>query len=312
MGFVALIFALLIEQGRPLPDGNVVQRALNGMADAVMRGTNAGKRRHGVAGWFVIVGAATVLVGGLHWLLSAVHPLAVFCLHVVVLYLTVGFRQFSHPFSEIQLALAAGDIPAARATLQAWMRRHDPDYVVGDAPVSEICRIAISKALLAAHTHVLGPLFWYILLPGPIGPVLYRTAELLARRWDHPGEPYGEFAQTAYRVLDWLPLRLSATGFAITGNFEDAVYAWRGTASGAADSDPQSLLLATGGGALGLRLADPQTEARWAANAEAGFEPQGAEPGSDGMYSAVGLVWRSVVLWVSLFAMLTIATWLGR
>jgi hypothetical protein len=28
--------------------------------------------------------------------------------------------------------------------------------------------------------------------------------------------------------------------------------------------------------------------------------------------SAVGLVWRSVVLWILLFAMLTIANWLGR
>lgn len=312
MGFVALIFALLIEQGRPLPEGNVVHRSMNGFADAVMRSTNAGERRYGVAGWLLVTGGAGAVIWGLQWLLSSVHPLAVFCLHVLVLYLTVGFRQFSHPFSEIQIALAAGDIPAARATLQAWLRRQDPGYTVGDAPVNEICRRAISNALVAAHTHVFGPLFWYILLPGAVGPVLYRVAELLARRWSQPGEPYGEFAAAAYRVIDWLPLRLSATGFAIVGNFEDAVYAWRGAVAAGVGNDPRALLLATGGGALGLRLADPELEAGWSSDGEGGFEPQGAEPGSDGMRSAVGLVWRSVVLWVALFAMLTLATWLGR
>lgn len=312
MGFVALIFALLIEQGRPLPAGNAVHRGFVWLADSVMGGTNAGERRHGAAGWLLLVGGSLALLWGLERLLGGVHPLALFCLHVAVLYLTVGFRQFSHPFSEIQLALAAGDIPGARATLQAWLRREDPDFEVGDAPVSEVCRLAISNALVAAHRHVFGPLFWYIVLPGAIGPVLFRLAELLARRWHRPGERYGEFAQGAFRVIDWLPLRFSATGFAIVGNFEDAVYAWRGAVAAGSADDGRALLLAAGGGALGLRLADPGLEARWASEGDQGFESQGAEPGSDGLRSAVGMVWRSVVLWIALFAMLTLASWLGR
>ena len=70
-------------------------------------------------------------------------------------------------------------------------------------------------------------------------------------------------------------------------------------------------LLASGGGALGLRIADPALEARWAAH-EQGYEPAGIEPGPESLRSAVGLVWRSVVLWISLFAMLNAANWLGR
>lgn len=312
MGFVALIFALLIEQGRPLPAGNLVHRGFVWLADSVMGATNAGERRHGAAGWLLIVVGVGVLVWGAERLLEGVHPLALFCLHVAVLYLTIGFRQFSHPFSEIQLALAAGDIARARTTLQAWLRREDPEFEVGDAPVSEICRLAISNALIAAHRHVFGPLLWYILLPGAIGPVLYRVAEMLARRWYRDGERYGEFAQGAFRVIDWLPLRFSATGFAIVGNFEDAVYAWRGAVAAGTADDGRALLLAAGGGALGLRIADAALEVRWASEGEQGFEPQGAEPGSDGLRSAVGMVWRSVVLWTALFAMLTLATWMGR
>ena len=311
MGFLALILALLIEQGRPLPHGNLVHRAVVAFADAAKRATDAGDRRYGIFGWFLVIGLLLGLLIAAQWLLAWLNPVAPFVLYVAVLYLTVGFRQFSHAFSEIQLALAAGDVPGAREALQVWMRRHDPEYTASDAPVNEVCRQAISHALIAAHRHVFGPLFWFILLPGAIGPVLYRVAQLLAKRWAEPGEPYGEFAKTAYWLLDWLPVRLSAAGFAIVGNFEDAVYCWRGAVAAGTGDDQRSLLLATGGGALGLRIADPALESEWATG-EQGFDWQGAEPGSEGLRSAVGLVWRSVVLWISLFAMLTVANWLGR
>lgn len=312
MGFVALIFALLIEQGRPLPANNLVHRAIGEAADALMGATNAGERRHGAVGWALLTVSLLALVALLQWLLAMVHPLAVFCLHVAVLYYTVGFRQFSHAFTEIQIALAAGDLNGARLALQDWLRREDPEFAAGDAPVGEICRLAISNALVASHRHVFGPLFWYVILPGAIGPVLYRLAELLARRWSRPEEVYGHFAVTAYRWIDWLPTRLTAAGFAVVGSFEDAVFAWRAAVAAGIGDDQRALLLSTGGGALGLRIADPALEARWTQESEQGFEQQGAEPGVDGLRSAVGLVWRSVVLWVALYAMLTIANWLGR
>ena len=119
------------------------------------------------------------------------------------------------------------------------------------------------------------------------------------------------FADRAFRVIDWLPARLSAAGFAVVGNFEDAVYCWRGAVSAGTASDSRALLLASGGGALGVRIAEPALEARWS-EGEQGFEWQGAEPDAGALRSAVGLVWRSVVLWISLFAMVTIAAWLGR
>ncbi len=311
MGFIALIFALLIEQGRPLPPRNFVHRWIVQAADALMIATNAGRRRQGAFGWFVLVGGLVAGTVGLQWAASLVHPLAVLVVHVVVLYLTIGFRQFSHAFSEIQLALAAGDPNGAREALQRWFRTIDPEYVARDMPIEEVCRQAISQALVDAHRHVFGPLFWYILLPGPVGPVMYRAAELLARRWQQPGERYGEFARDAFQFIDWLPLRMTATGFAIVGNFEDSVYCWRGAVATDTAEDPRALLLAAGGGAIGVRVADPELEARWS-SADRGFDWQGGEPDASGLRSAVGLVWRSVILWISLFALLTMAAWLGQ
>jgi len=323
MGFIALIFTLLIEQGRPLSAGNPVHRAALGVADFVRSATDAGERRYGALGWFLVVVPIVIGAALLEWVAALLHPIAMFVVHVVVLYLTMGFRQFSHAFTEIQVALAADDAVGARNVLDRWLGRVDADEsgdrIVHDVSVTHVCREAIAAALIAAHRHVFGPLFWYILLPGVTGPVLYRIAEMLARRWSRPvvegasriDEPYGYFADRAFRVIDWLPARLSAAGFAIVGNFEDAVYCWRGAIAAGTASDSRALLLASGGGALGLRIAEPVLEARWA-EGDQGFEWPGAEPDPGSLRSAVGLVWRSVVLWISLFAMLTIAAWLGR
>lgn len=313
MGFVALILALLIEQLRPLPPGNAVHRSVDRFADAVAGATNAGERHHGAVGWGLIAAAVVAAVVVLEWLAGLIHPVALFAVHVALLYVTVGFRQFSHPFGEIQLALASGDVAGARATLEQWLHAEDLSLVASDLSVSEICRLSISRALVASHRHVLAPLFWYVVIPGAAGPVVYRLAETLARRWQQPEGEYGGFALQAYRWIDWLPTRVSAAGFAIVGSFEDAVFAWRNAVAAGGGDDQRTLLVAAGGGALGLRINDPGVEAAWGAQApERTTDPQGAEPGIDALRSAVGLVWRSVVLWIGLYAMLTVAGWLGR
>jgi adenosylcobinamide-phosphate synthase len=357
MGFVALVLALMLEQFRPLPRDNPVHALSASVADAIAASTDAGQRHHGALGWTLAVGAALLAVVVAEAALGWIGAPAVLALHVAVLYHTVGFRQFSHAFTEIQLALAASDREGARQALQRWIRQREPDAVVGDLPVDELCRMAIGRALVAAHRHVFGPLFWYMLLPGAIGPVLYRAAQFLAERWAQgahrdarrePGpdtpvasvggaaggpaaqagaapEPYGRFAVRAYRWLDWLPVRLSAAGFAVVGNFEDAVYCWRAAAAVRGGDEQRRLLLTTGSGALGLRIADARIEAEVRGDAAAldadpslsggapgGFDWTGAPPDAAGLRSAVGLVWRSVVLWVALFAMLTVANWLGR
>jgi adenosylcobinamide-phosphate synthase len=355
IGFIALIFALLIEQGRPLPADNAVYRLIGSIAQWVRNTTNAGSSAHGMVGWLIMMVSAVVGISLLHWLSGKVHPVLQFALHVLVLYWTVGFRQFSHAFSEIQKLLADGKVDDARETLRKWLAgSHDDDMaetlVAGkslradqraDLPLTEICRLAIADSLVAAHRHVFGPLLWYVLLPGLIGPIIYRLAELLARLWAERSDVapvfsndplheddlnYGEFAAQAYYWIDWPAVRLSSAAFAVVGNFEDAIYCWRGAAAARFEStadlaaqgneqklfvEQRALLIATGGGALGLRIADADMQALWN-NEDSGFDWQGAEPDARGLHSAVGLVWRSVILWITLFAMITIATWLGR
>ncbi|MCX7202369.1 MAG: cobalamin biosynthesis protein [Burkholderiales bacterium] len=189
MGFVALVLALLLEQLRPLPGGNAVHQAAANFADWLAHVTDAGRLRHGALGWVVAVGSAVLAVVLAQWVLSAIHPLLVLALHVAVLYFTLGFRQFSHAFTEIQLALAANDPDGARQALQRWMRQRDPAFDASELSVPGLCRVAIAHALIGAHRYVFGPLFWYMILPGAIGPVLYRAAQFLADRWAQGAAP---------------------------------------------------------------------------------------------------------------------------
>ena len=324
MGFVALIFALLIEQGRPLPERNPVHRGFAWLADVVMNATMpaSAARRGRLVRDRRRVGRGPL---ALEWLLAElIHPLALFCLHVAVLYLTIGFPAVQpRVHAKSSLRWRATTSTARGATLQAWLSREDPTSsrpAARDAPVERDLSAGDRHALVAAHRHVFGPLFWYIVLPGAVGPVLYRIAEMLARRWGRGGR-----GRTGSRNL-----RLASQSRAYPGHRLAAGAASRRRASrssaisrtrytlarrsrGRYQRRQRALLLAAGGGALGLRVAEPALEARWASEgSEQGFEGQGAEPGGDGLRSAVGLVWRSVVLWVALFAMLTLASWLGR
>ena len=78
---------------------------------------------------------------------------------VGILYVTLGFRQFSHHFTGIRDALEEGDEDAARERLAHWQQ-----VDVGALPRSEIVRHVIEYSVLAAHRHVFGVLAWFSVL----------------------------------------------------------------------------------------------------------------------------------------------------
>jgi adenosylcobinamide-phosphate synthase len=296
MGVVAIIAALLIEQWRPLGERKGLQAALAAWVGWLEQTFNGGEERHGLIAWLVAVLPPFVLAVALNAALYAVHPLLALFFHVAVLYLTLGFRQFSHHFTDLQLAVKSGDIERARALLDQW---RGASGVVRTR--EEVVRLAIEEALLAAHRHVFGVLLWYVLLPGPSGAILYRLAAMLAARW-HGFGAFGRFAQRALRVLEWPAVRATAASFAVVGDFEDAVYCWRTQARGWAEPEA-GIVLAAGAGAMGVRLGMPVHEID-------GVLPRvelGVGEPADGPFldSTVGLVWRALVVWVAVLVVLT-------
>jgi len=308
LSLVSLVLALLIEQARPLQYRRIVFGPISRLADMLDGLFNAGEKKHGVVAWLIGVGGL-VLAGGLVYaLLFALNPLFALAWNVLILYVTMGFRQFSHYYTDIQLALRMQDLPRARQLLGEWRGKSADGLSSGD-----VARLSIEEALAASHRHVFGVLLWFVLLPGPCGALLYRAAAVFAEHWGRGAEDpatagFGSFAQQAFAAIDWLPLRATAAAFAVVGDFEDAVYCWR-TQAGNWPDDQIGIVLASGAGALGVRLGMPVVESGEIADrAELGT---GDDADVDFMQSAVGLVWRAIVLWVVLLLLLGLASLVG-
>ena len=330
MSFFAILFALLIEQARPLSGGNPIHGGIRAWALSISRNFDSGKSSHAWLAWslavllpsLVVLGVHSLLLWGLGW------PFAMLW-SVVVLYLTLGFRQFSHHFTGLRDALEEEDTARARLLLAEWQR-----VDVGVLPRSELVRHVIEYSAIAAHRHVFGVLACYSLFAalglGPAGAVFYRMAEFVARHWRRNGgsvlHPVSAALQIASRqawaAIDWLPARLTALSFAIVGSFEEAIEGWRFHAQHF-PNDNDGVVLAATAGAINVRLGGetlkaqagafatqwPESEAG-AASLRSGRTP-GREPEVWHLRSVVGLVWRSVVVWMLLLALLTLARLLG-
>lgn len=327
MSFFAILIALLLEQARPVAHDNPIHAGLRAWARLVRRNLDAGQSSHGWVAWSLAVGGPALVVGAVYAALWQFSLVLAFVWMVAVLYVTLGFRQFSHHFSEIRQAMDNGDERLAREKLAQWLR---VDAI--SLPRNELLRQVIVQSVLAAHRHVFGVLvafvvFWVLGL-GPAGAVFYRMAEYLSRNWRArpDGTPSAALQHAAARAWEWVdhvPARMSALGFAVVGNFEEAVASWRGDALRYAPGSDGVVLAATSG-AINVRLmpsahetADNGSAAHDAAgqdglvisddtDSHARPEPQLAHLGS-----VVGLVWRSVVLWMLLLALLTLGRLLG-
>jgi adenosylcobinamide-phosphate synthase len=307
MNLISLAVVFLIEQMRPLPRANPVHQLLVSYTDKLSTRFNAGERRQGLMAWlFAVVPwvAGAMLVYGL---LVSINPVLALIFNVAVLYFVMGFRQIGHSFNAVLEALRTGDTDAARIALTNW--RNQPADELDD---TEIAKIAIEDGLLGAHRQIFGVMFWFILVPGPAGAVLYRLSALLADKWGtRGGEEYvqfGAFSRKAFEVLDWIPSRLTAITFAIVGDFEDAIYCWR-TQSNSWGNVEQGIVLASGAGALGVRLGEALHQ-----DGTVSFRPElglGDQPDVSHMASGIGLVWRSAVMWMSVIALVTFAIWFG-
>lgn len=330
MSFFAVLFALLLEQIKPLPRDNWVHDSLASWVGWTGRNFDAGQPQHARIVWVVTVIVPALLAALVHLVLvEFVSVLLALAFDVVVVYLTLGFRQFSHYFTDIREALEKGDEDQARRLLAEW--RH---LDASELPRTELLRHVLEHSLLAAHRHVFGVFFCYVVLAalglGPAGAVLYRMAEFASRYWAFKSRTLGvavneglrDFSQRAFNLIDRLPARLTAFGFAVVGNFEEAVAGWRRDAE-LWKHPNEGIILAAAAGAVGVQLggaAAPGVTPDRSRTFTGGVDPDasqasgstpGLAPELGHLGSTVGLVWRSVVLWMLLLALLKLANLLG-
>jgi adenosylcobinamide-phosphate synthase len=314
MSLISVLFALLLEQARPLSRGNPIHAAMRAWVRYCSRNLDTGKPLHTWLAWGLAVGVPSGLALLIYWSLAlwVGWPLAVLW-SALVLYASLGFRQFSFHFTEVRDALANDDDALARSLLAQWQHIDTQSW-----SRSDIIGHVIEYSVLAAHRHVFGVLAWFSVLAafglGPMGAVLYRLAEFVVRYWKHKSKTLEQpvslalqtNAQEAWHWIDSLPARMTVLGFAVVGNFEETIDGWRRyTAQSNTDND--GLLLAATAGAINIQLGTPyaaDTPANTGLPSGASLRPS---PELAHMAILVGLVWRTVVMWLVLLALLTLA-----
>jgi len=324
MSFFSIFLALVIEQARPMSPSHFLHKWLRIWADWVSSHVDGGTRSQAWLAWGLMIGAPAALAVIVHWLLAYFLGWFIAVLwNVALLYVTLGFRQFSHHFTGIRDALNDGDETLARQLLAEWQQ-----VEVNDLPRNEIVRHVIEHSILSAHKHVFGVFFSYALLSvvglGPVGAVVYRVSEFAksysasaASLSNHANTPEGTQAHwvsdalksvtnEAWHAVDWLPARATAMGFAIMGSFEDAMDGWRNHAQKFPD-DNDGVILAATAGAINVQLGGAALQP----DLPGSSSTPGRQPELSHFAQVVGLVWRTVIMWLVLVALLSLANLLG-
>lgn len=228
------------------------------------------------------------------WLLSAmlgnVLSFFGFLFGIAVLVLMMGPRDFEEDVQNVSTAFDNKDYEAANihASLLANRELSEPPMQLAQTVKEEI--------LLQANTRLLGVFFWFILL-GPVGAVLFRASCLLKQQQRDKTDDFAEACRELYQIIAWLPARICVLSYAVAGNFVDTMSYWKGV-SDLWRRDSEEFIVISGIGAL-----------RYAQRLER--DANGEEDiDSSGILHAASLVKRAVIVWVVLLGLLTVTGWL--
>lgn len=297
MSLAAILACLLAQYAYPVRGRQPLMALYGRLALSAAKRLNAGDRNSGILAWVALMLVVLGPLALVSALASALHPAALWLVEVVILYGTLRFMNTTTHLSALEKSLREGDVRGAANRLALW--RGEP--LEAEDP-NAIARLAAEHALREAHHGTFGPLFWFLVLPGPLGLALYPLALRAARSWEHLVDPaerdFGWFAARAFHAIDWIPQRVTAFAFAVVGNFEDALFCWRSQAAQWLQPE-EGIVLASGAGALGVRLGEPIPRAdAFEARPSLGLGEPARE---DALASLEGLLWRALVLWLIAF-----------
>lgn len=223
----------------------------------------------------------------------------------LVLLFSLGPRDLGDDVDEYASAQDAGDSAAAEAAAIELLERPVPD--------SHPDRIhALRQSIFVqANNRLFGVIFWFLLL-GPVGAWLFRVTDLMRKRAvtsNMQTAPEVQVVQPSFArailrchgILAWPSARLLALGYALAGSFEDAVSDWRAYYQDTAEhffEVSNDVLAAAGCGAQGVTPAGEDLSADGVCELEA-----------DAARSAMGLVVRTLLVWITFIALATLLGW---
>jgi membrane protein required for beta-lactamase induction len=149
---------------------------------------------------------------------------------------------------------------------------------------------------IAANDRIIGVFFWFVIL-GPLGAVLFRMACLLKEREDTINTGYAKAAHDFYDIMIWPSARVCLLGFAVAGSFIGALShlsEW----SALWKRDSNEILIKSGLGAL---------------HDESYQQPINIDDETDieSVKEALSLTQRTAIALLAILAVLTMVGWLA-
>jgi membrane protein required for beta-lactamase induction len=178
-------------------------------------------------------------IGGWHGILA-------FLLAITILLYCLGPEDLDDQVRALIAAIRGGNDAEANRLAQALGRsaqpvsaetlpaetvdpgNRDPIVMRSAQPVSAETRgdTVVESILTEFPERVFGVLLWFLIL-GPIGAVLFRFSAELRRYAMQASSGLRDWAGRVYNVLAWLPSRIVALGYALSGNLTGAFERWR-------------------------------------------------------------------------------------
>ena len=172
------------------------------------------------------------------------------CVAIPLGWLALGGNSLREHAALVEKPLKAGNIPAARQAVSMIVSRD-----TNNLDEQDISKAAVESVLENGSDAVIASLFW-LLVAGAPGVVLHRLANTLDAMWGYRTDRYrtfGWFAARADDALNFIPARITALLYALTGRTRDALRCWRAQ-SRRWYSPNAGPVMAAGAGALGIRL----------------------------------------------------------
>ncbi len=298
MTFFALLAAILIEHFHP--QGQRSHTLPIRMMRFLPHQINAGKMRHGVLAWFLVMIPLVLGSSAIYFFLAHYSLWLAWFWDIAVLYWCIRFKADVICATQIHRSIADDNLPLARQLFARWR-----GVSLSTSDAGDLERLNIEAIFSSLFQHLFGVIFWFVLLSslGPAGAVFYRINGLLAKHWQIARDGvFAAFTQQMYHLANNWPARLTALSFAIAGNFEDAVYCWRSQAALWFDAN-LGVVLSSGAGALGVKLGMPIRQGA-IERPELGL----GDPADNSHFSStLSLIWRSLTIWLFLLLLIALA-----
>ncbi|MDR6674149.1 hypothetical protein [Xanthomonas sp. 1678] len=253
---------------------------------------SAWRGRYGIA---LALLPAVLLVGLLQWLVSAPHlGLLALLFGVLVLAFSWGPRDLD---TDVEAVIEADDVAARRVAVAQLQADGGP---LREDPAGLVEAVAVS-----ALRRWFAVLFWFLLL-GPVGALGYRLLALAAAGPYAPRLPLTTAlgARTALAAMEWPVAQLMTFSLALVGNFETVFGAWRAAGGNRWQLDSGFL------GPVACASVRGELDEEAHDYSDAGMAVPALRRLPE-LRDAMSQIWRVLLLWLVLLALLVIAGWVS-